>query len=222
MVVMGGSVASAPVRRPAVKTAVLGRLENVSVQVNYPRPIGAVEEVPVNILVLGVGNLLLSDEGVGVRALEEIQQRLEIPAGVELLDGGTSGMELLGYIQGRDALIILDAVTCNKPAGTIIRLEGDQVPALFRKKISPHQLGISDLIAAARLTDSLPGKVVLFGIQPELLDTGLELSDRVAAALDELTGMVALELEALGVPIALKTKARSAEARHDCFAIAAG
>lgn len=219
---MGGSVASAPVHQRAVKTGLLGRLENVSVQVNYPRPIGAVEEVFVNVLVLGVGNLLLSDEGVGVRALEEIQQQLEIPAGVEFLDGGTSGMELLGYIQGRDALIILDAVTCNEPPGTVIRLEGDQVPALFRKKISPHQLGISDLIAAARLTDSLPGKVVLFGIQPEHLDTGLQLSGQVAAALDELTGLVALELEALGIPVTLKTKAQSEAARHDCFAIAAG
>ena len=152
-----------------------------------------------NILVLGVGNLLLSDEGVGVRALEVIERRFVLPAGVELLDGGTAGMELLGYIQGRDALVILDAVTCNKPPGTIVRIEGDEVPALFRKKISPHQLGLSDLIAAARLTDSLPGKVVLFGVEPKELDTGLELSDQVAGILEQLAQQVALELETLGV-----------------------
>jgi len=162
----------------------------------------------VNILVLGVGNLLLMDEGLGVRALETIEQRFEIPAGVELMDGGTSGMELLGYIQGRDALIILDAVTCNKLPGTIVRMEGDQVPALFRKKISPHQLGLSDLIAAARLTDSLPGKVVLFGVEPKDLGTGLDLSDPVAGSLEPLADLVALELENLGVDMGLKVKTR--------------
>ena len=157
-----------------------------------------------NILVLGVGNLLLSDEGVGVRALEAIGKRFEMPEGVELLDGGTSGMELLGYIQGRDVLIILDAITCDEPPGTIIRIEGDQVPALFRRKISPHQLGLSDLLAAARLTDSLPEKVVLFGVEPLELDTGVKLSDTVAGILEELTNQVALELETLGVKVSLK------------------
>jgi hydrogenase maturation protease len=167
----------------------------------------------VNILVLGVGNLLLMDEGLGVRALETIEQRYEIPAGVELMDGGTSGMELLGYIQGRDALIILDAVTCNKSPGTIVRMEGDQVPALFRKKISPHQLGLSDLIAAARLTDSLPGKVVLFGVEPKELGTGLDLSDTVAGILEQLADLVAFELESLGADLAPKGGARQMPTR---------
>ena len=157
-----------------------------------------------NILILGVGNLLLSDEGVGVRALEAFEERFDIPLGVELLDGGTSGMELLGYIQGRDALIILDAVNCERPPGTILRLEGDQVPALFRKKISPHQLGLSDLLAAARLTDSLPKKIVLFGVAPGELGTGLDLSDQVAGVIKDLTFSVALELEGLGVAVSLR------------------
>jgi hydrogenase maturation protease len=168
---------------------------------------------PVNILVLGIGNLLLMDEGLGVRALETIEQRFEIPAGVELMDGGTSGMELLGYIQGRDALIILDAVTCNKLPGTIVRMEGEQVPALFRKKISPHQLGLSDLIAAANLTGTLPGKVVLFGVEPKDLGTGLDLSAPVAGILEHLADQVALELETLGVDMGLKEKTRRGPGR---------
>jgi len=148
------------------------------------------------------------DEGVGVRALETIEKRFEVPEGVELMDGGTAGMELLGYIQGRDALIILDAVTCNKPPGTIVRMEGDQVPALFRKKISPHQLGLSDLIAAARLTDSLPGKVVLFGVEPKELGTGLDLSDPVSGVMEQLADQVALELKSLGAELPLKVSHR--------------
>lgn len=166
-----------------------------------------------DILVLGVGNLLLSDEGVGVRALEVIEKRYEIPEGVELLDGGTSGMELLGYIQGRDALIIIDAVTCDEPPGSIVRMEGDQVPALFRKKISPHQLGLSDLLAAARLTDSLPKTVVLFGIEPMELGTGLDLSPQVAGVLEDLAALVAFELESLGVQEVRKARCRKLPAR---------
>jgi hydrogenase maturation protease len=161
-----------------------------------------------NILVLGIGNLLLSDEGAGVRALEAIEQRFDIPPGVELLDGGTSGMELLGYLQGRDAVIIIDAVTCGKPPGTIVRLEGDQVPALFRRKISPHQLGLSDLLAAARLTDSLPAEVILIGVEPKELGTGLKLSNKVAGVMEELAVLVALELESLGARVAMKKGAR--------------
>ena len=160
-----------------------------------------------NILVLGVGNVLLCDEGVGVRALGALEAQLEVPPGVEFMDGGTSGMELLGYIQGRDALIILDAVNCEALPGTIVRMEGDQVPALFQKKISPHQLGLSDLIAAARLTDSLPAKVVLFGIEPKDLGTGLELSEDVAQSVEQLVVLVALELENLGVKVTLKAGA---------------
>jgi len=160
-----------------------------------------------DILVLGVGNLLLSDEGVGVRALDELERRFTIPPGVELLDGGTAGMELLGQLAGRSVLVILDAVNCGKPPGTLVRFADAEVPAVFRRKISPHQLGISDLLAAARLTGILPERLVLFGVQPKELGTGLELSREVGAVLEELTLMVALELEALGAAPALKQQA---------------
>ena len=94
-----------------------------------------------NILILGVGNLLLQDEGAGVRALMLFEQKYELPPGIECLDGGTSGMELLHHIEDRDRLIILDVVKSGNLPGTVVRLEAEEVPALFRKKISPHQLG---------------------------------------------------------------------------------
>jgi hydrogenase maturation protease len=153
------------------------------------------------VLVLGIGNLLLQDEGAGVRALEEFERRYGVPAGVELLDGGTSGMELLQYIQGRSHLILLDVVKGGNPPGTIIRLEGEDVPALFRKKISPHQLGISDLLATARLIGRMPDNVVLFGIEPKSIDTGLEMSDEVGRNIGRLADMVAMELNSLGVDV---------------------
>jgi len=95
----------------------------------------------------------------------------------------------------------IDAVRCGKPPGTIVKIEGDEVPAIFRKKISPHQLGISDLLAVARLTDMLPKKVVLFGIEPKELGAGLELSREVGAILAELAVLVALELAEHGVQV---------------------
>ena len=154
-----------------------------------------------NILVLGIGNLLLQDEGAGVRGVEEFGRRYLTPSEVELLDGGTSGVELLHYIQGRDVLIILDVVKSGNPPGTIIRLEGEDVPALFQKKISPHQLGLSDLLAVARLADRMPGRVVLFGIEPKSVETGLEMSEEVGHNIGGLADRVARELVSHGVTI---------------------
>lgn len=153
------------------------------------------------VLVLGIGNLLLQDEGAGVRAVEEFGRRYSVPEGVELLDGGTSGIELLQYIQGRDRLILIDVVKGGKPPGTITRLEGEEVPALFQKKISPHQLGISDLLATALLIDKIPKQVALFGIEPKSVETGLELSGEVGGKIGLLADMLALELASLGLDI---------------------
>ena len=156
------------------------------------------------ILVLGIGNVLLTDEGIGVRALKEIERRYTFPAGVELLDGGTAGIELLRHIRKRDYLIIIDAMKCDQEPGTVVRIEGNDVPAAFRTRISPHQLGLSDLLAAAMLTDELPKNLVLFGVEPESIDIGLDLTEAVEASVDKLIGAVADELRSIGctlVPI---------------------
>jgi len=157
-----------------------------------------------NILVLGIGNLLLQDEGAGVRAVDEFGKKYVTPAGVELLDGGTSGIELLQYIRGRDLLIILDVVKSGNPPGTIIRLEGEDVPALFQKRISPHQLGLSDLLAVSQLTDSMPKQIVLFGIEPKSMETGLGMSEDVGRNIENMADMVALELVSLGLEAPIK------------------
>jgi hydrogenase maturation protease len=157
-----------------------------------------------DILVLGIGNVLLTDEGIGVRALKELERRYTYPTNVELLDGGTAGIELLRHIRNRDYLIIIDAMKCGQEPGTVLRVEGDEVPAAFRTRISPHQLGLSDLLAAAMLTDELPANLVLYGVEPESIDIGLDLTETVEANVDKLVGAVADELRSLGcslVPI---------------------
>jgi hydrogenase maturation protease len=154
-----------------------------------------------NVLVLGVGNVLLRDEGIGVRAVEVLQRRFLFSSDVEVLDGGTSGIELLTHIRERDCLIIIDAIKSGNAPGTVLRVEGEDVPARFRTRISPHQLGISDLLAAATLTDEMPKRLVLFGIEPKNIDTGLELSEEVRGGLDRLIEVVNNELLSLGCKV---------------------
>ena len=154
------------------------------------------------VLVLGMGNLLLEDEGLGVRALEALLQHYEIPPGVELLDGGTTGMGLLDDISGRKHLVVLDAVQTGDPPGTLVRLAGDQVPVYFSMRISPHQLGLSDVLATLELSGEKPAEVVVLGLVPQSLEMSLELSGLIREKLDELVGTAVEELAGLGYKVA--------------------
>ena len=155
-----------------------------------------------NVLILGVGNILLSDEGAGVRAVEELQRRYNCPDTVEIVDGGTVGFELLPYFENRSHILILDAVkTGNKP-GTIVRI--DDPPAFFQRKVSPHQIGLVDVMGIAVITDNMPQNIALFGIEPKELSTGLELSPEVAGNLSQLVDMVVDELKAIGIKVEAK------------------
>jgi hydrogenase maturation protease len=152
-----------------------------------------------SVLVLGIGNILLSDEGAGVRAVEALQNRYDCSDAVEIVDGGTTGIELLSYFEDRSHILIIDAVkTGNKP-GAIVRIEDP--PAFFQKKISPHQIGLADVLGLALLTDSMPKNVTLFGIEPKQLSTGLDLSTEVAGNLSQLVDMVVAELKNIGVDV---------------------
>jgi hydrogenase maturation protease len=150
------------------------------------------------VLVLGIGNVLMGDDGVGVRVVEELGRRFRFPEWVELLDGGTSGIELLSHIRDRDCLVIIDAIKSGFPPGTVVRVEGEDVPAKFMTRISPHQLGLSDLLAAASLTGDLPGNMVLFGIEPKRVALGFELSDEVRNNYGKLVETVLEELRGMG------------------------
>ena len=144
-----------------------------------------------NILILGIGNVLLSDEGAGVKAVWELQRDYEMPSGVEVLDGGTSGMELLSSIEEKEHLFILDAINSEKGSpGSVTRIDLSEEPGFFQNKVSPHQLGMSEVLAVTQLTGTQPRNIVLYGIRPLSLETGTELTsealDGVRAALDLL------------------------------------
>jgi hydrogenase maturation protease len=155
-------------------------------------------------LVLGLGNILLGDEGVGVRVVERLQERYEFPQGVQVLDGGTLALDLLPYVEDTDRLLVIDALELGAEPGTIARLEGDQVPASLSVKISPHQMGLADVLAAARLRDVYPGQVVLWGVQPGVMGAGLELSSPVAAQVEVLVDRVLAELSQWGIEPTMK------------------
>lgn len=153
------------------------------------------------ILVLGLGNILLGDEGVGVRVVERLHEKYELPDEVQALDGGVRGLALLPYLEGVRRLLIVDAVAAGKEPGSLIRMEGDDVPAFLSPKVSPHQEGLADLLIAARLTDLYPEEVVLWGVEPAVTETGLELSPPVAARVDDLVERVVEELRRWGVEV---------------------
>jgi hydrogenase maturation protease len=150
-------------------------------------------------VILGVGNLLLTDDGVGIHAIQKLQVDYSLPAGVQVVDGGTCGLDLLQFLEGVDHLIIIDAARLGKTPGSIVRLEGDQVPAYLALKTSPHEIGLPELLFTARLTDIYPEKVVVFGVQPESIETHLGLTPAVAERLDELVEMAAQEAGAVRV-----------------------
>lgn len=154
-----------------------------------------------HILILGLGNIILSDEGLGVRAVERLRERYRLPEHVQSLDGGTLGMLLLTYLDGVTDLLILDALAADAPPGTMLRLEGDDIQRALALKMSMHQLGLQEVLAIGTLQGNLPQRIVLWGMTPASIATGLELTPQIAAHLDTLVDAAADELRAWGVQL---------------------
>ena len=145
-------------------------------------------------LVLGLGNTIMSDDGVGPRVIGLLEQQGGLPEGVTLLDGGTLGLDLLPRLEGIERLVIVDAVETGQPPGSLTRLSGDEVPLALETKLSPHQMGLKDLLAVALLLGQLPPEIILIGVQPAHIEMDTELSPYVLARLPELVAMVHQEL----------------------------
>jgi hydrogenase maturation protease len=157
-----------------------------------------------NILILGVGNLLLTDEGAGVHAVNYLQEHYEIPPGVVVLDGGTAGMELLSFIIQCNYLILLDAINADAAPGTLVRLDDEHVPQFFATKMSPHQIGLTDILAAAALSGGTPPRIILLGVQPASFELGMDLSPVVAPIIPQMIAIVLDELRQLGIELQRK------------------
>jgi hydrogenase maturation protease len=134
--------------------------------------------------------------------VEELQNRYDCSDAVEIVDGGTMGLELLPYFEKRSHILIIDAVKSGSEPGTITRIEDP--PAYFSSKTSPHQIGLSDVMGVAVITDIMPQNVALFGIEPKQLSIGLSLSTEVARNLSRLVDRVVAELKIIGIKVQAK------------------
>lgn len=149
-------------------------------------------------LVLGIGNLLLKDEGLGVRAIEIFKRDYSFGPEVTCLDGGTSGLRLLTYIQDYTHLIIVDAVRAEGAPGTVISIPGEKLGSLSSlKSSSAHQIGVKDLLAIARFQGLSP-ELVVIGIIPYDISAGLELTPVALKALPLAAKAIREELEKFG------------------------
>lgn len=153
------------------------------------------------VVVLGIGNILLSDEGVGVRVVEQLERNFVLPATVNVIDGGTCGMEMLEQLENLDALIVVDCVRHGQPPATPVLLKGDAVPVFFKTKLSPHQVGLSDVLASLEFTGKAPQYTAIVGIQPVSMELGLDLTPQVAARVPELVATTVAELRGLGCDV---------------------
>ena len=153
---------------------------------------------PTPLLVLGLGNALCGDDGLGAAAVAELGRCYRPPDGALLLDGGTLGLSLLPYLEDAEDVLLVDAVRDEAPPGTLVRLVGAEVRPAVEARLSVHQVGVPDLLAAAELRGRAPRRLALLGLVPATLDLGLELSPAVASRLPALVEAVAAEAGRMG------------------------
>lgn len=146
-------------------------------------------------LVVGLGNPLMTDDGIGLAALARLDSEWEFPEGVELVDGGIWGLRLLPEIEDAGRLLLIDAIDVDRKAGEVIVLEIEEIPMFLSAKLSPHQVGVRDVLALAALRGRLPAETVAMGIQPARIEMGTEISDEAKASMDALLERVVSRLE---------------------------
>lgn len=145
------------------------------------------------LMILGVGNLLLRDEGVGVQVIKALEDR-PLPAGIELLDGGTLGIDLLAYISEAERIIVVDAVKGGGEPGAIYRLTPEILGQFKEQALSLHQVGFLEVLDLSEQLGNRP-EAIIYGIEPQVIDWGLELTEPVQAAVPRVVELVLVEAE---------------------------
>ena len=149
-------------------------------------------------VVLGIGNTILTDEAAGVRAVEALEQTYKVPPNVQVIDGGTSGMEMIEDLSNLDFLVVVDVVKTGAAPGTVVKIAGDEIPVFFRRKLSPHQIALPDVLASLELLDTMPKEIVVLGVEPVSLELGMEMTPTVAGKIPVLMAMAVAELTRRG------------------------
>ena len=146
------------------------------------------------ILILGIGNILLRDEGVGVRVIERMQ-KMHLPDNVELVDGGTAGADLLDVLAERKKVIVIDAVQADCEPGTVLRFTADELVQPDGVGMSLHELGLGEALKMTKQLGCAPEDVVVFGIKPMDISCGLELSEQISASVPKVVELVLAEIK---------------------------
>ena len=152
-----------------------------------------------HVLILGLGNPLLGDEGVGVRVVEELKE-LELPDGVTVVEGGTAGLGLIRLMEGYQRVIIVDAADMGHPPGRVVRFTPSE--AQFKTaeaSLSLHQIGLGEVLALAEALEVAPVELVVIGIQPSRVEVGAGLSPEVEGAIPQIIRIILDELDATGI-----------------------
>lgn len=157
------------------------------------------------ILVLGIGNILLRDDGVGVHVVREIQKRFVFDPEIDIIDGGTKGLDLLPLFEKRRRVLIVDAVDFGKEPGYISVLNNRQIPAILHSKLSVHHIGLGEVLLASDMLGIMPEEICLIGIQPGDLNTGVEMSIAVSTKIEELIFLVTDKLRQWNIKCSERT-----------------
>jgi hydrogenase maturation protease len=146
------------------------------------------------VLVLGLGNILLRDEGIGVHVVRAMQDMI-LPTGVELYDGGTAGFALRDVLANRPKVIVIDAIDAGHAPGTVLRLDPRDLAERPEVKLSLHEVSFAETLRAAERLGLAPREVVILGVQPQTVACGLDLSPQIAGLIPQIVELVRAELE---------------------------
>jgi hydrogenase maturation protease len=159
-----------------------------------------------HVVIMGVGSILMTDEGFGVRVIEALDRLYDFPENVSVVDGGVLGLNLLGTISEADHLIVIDAIRNRGTPGDLYRLTGEAIPARIRAKNSLHQVDFLETLTLCQAVGEVPETVVL-GVEPADTETlSVELSPAVQERIDPMIGMVLAEADRLNIPYSRKAE----------------
>ncbi len=157
------------------------------------------------VTILGIGNVILRDEGFGVRVAEYLDKHYEFPESVQIVDGGTLGIELTQYVTGTEKLLVIDSINGGAEPGTTFRFHNDDVMEHFQDKLSAHEVGIQDVLGLLTVTGHKIPDVVVIGAQPYDVEAGVELSDGMMKLLPQMVEQALKELKNWGIVPKLRT-----------------
>ena len=162
---------------------------------------------PAEVTILGVGNVILKDEGFGVRVAEYLDHHYTFPDSVQIVDGGTLGIELTQYVTGTNKLLVIDSINGGAEPGTVFRFHNDAIMEHFQDKLSAHEVGIQDVLALLTVTGHKSPDVIVIGAQPFDVEAGVGLSDGMQALLPQIVEQALKDLGNWGIEAQRKESA---------------